>query len=317
MEQKKPESTRPEKAKPASGNTGLKVLLIVSLLLNIGMAAGLFMMFNKSTEQDSRIAELTGEVTSKDAEVVSKTQELQNIKLDLERIKEERERLGLENDSLDQQILTLDGYIKDLKRSSSINASKRRELEKLVANLNNQILEKTQQIATLTSLNDSLSTGLSSLSVEKQRLGDSLAYTANALAYAAVLKAEAVQVVGLKENGKEVVGEELKGSKIDRLKVTFKLADNKAAKQNQKVIYVSLTTPKGEVFSDPNNGGGLLTLVDGTDALYTMNQAINFDNSSQKLTFTMLKGFNYTPGTYKLAIYSEGYKIGDGTFKVK
>jgi hypothetical protein len=303
--------------KEGKKNSGLLALLVISLLINVGLLVAVIMIYNQSTEQAQQIQALTGEVTTKDAEVLSKTKELENIKLDLERIKEERERLGLENDSLDGQINKLNGYISQLKKTSSLDSSKRKELEQLIADLRNQIIEKDEQIAALRTANDSLATGLSNVSAEKARLGDSLSSTASALAYAAILKAENVKITALKENGKEFDGEELKGSKIDRLKVVFAIADNKAAKKNRKDFYVALTTPKGEVFSDPNNGGGLLKLADGNDAIYTMNQAIDFHNSGEKLTFTMLKGFNYVPGVYKIDIYSEGYKIGDGSFKVK
>jgi TolA-binding protein len=303
--------------KEGKKNSGLVALLVISLLINAGLLVGVIMFYNKTSELEHQVSQLNGEVTSKDAEVVSKTKELENIKLDLERIREERERLGLENDSMDSQINKLNGYISQLKKTSKLDNGKRKELENLIAELRNQIIEKDEQIASLRTANDSLSTGLSQVSAEKARLGDSLNSTASALAYAAILKAEAVKVVALKENGKEFEGEELKGSKIDRIKVTFALADNKAAKKNRKDFYVALTTPKGEVFSDPNNGGGLLKLADGNDAIYTMNQAIDFTNSNEKLTFTMLKGFNYLPGAYKLDIYSEGYKIGEGSFKVK
>lgn len=298
-------------------NKIVKILLVLSLLINAGLLIGVIMLYNQSSDQQQQISLLNGDLTAKDAEVVSFEKQLNSTKADLERIKEERAALGLANDSLDSQIATLNGYITQLKKTSKLDSSKRKELEKLIADLRDQILVKDQQIAQLKTQNDSLSTGITNLSAEKQRLGDSLATTANALAHASILKAENFKVVALKENGKEFEGEELKGSKIDRIKLVFSIADNKAAKKNKKAFFVALTTPKGEVFSDPNNGGGLVKLADGSEVLYTMNQALDFNNANEKLTFTMLKGFNYVAGSYKLSVYSEGYKIGEGGFKVK
>lgn len=309
-------SKRPEKD-TKKGNSGLIVLLVISLLSNIGLGIGLFMMNGKSNEQAEQISVLTGEVTTKDAEVLEKKQELEGLRNNLERIKAERERLGLSNDSLELQINKLGGTINSLSRKVRLSKKEKADLEKMIANLNQQIIEKDQQIVMLKSENDSLSTGLNMATEEKMRLGDSLANTANALAYAAVLKAENVKVAALKENGKELSGEEVKGSRINRIKITFSLADNKAAKKDKKNFYVAFTTPKGQVFSDPNNGGGMMQLSDGQEVLYTMSKSLDFDNTNQNLSFTMLKGFNYTPGAYKVAVYSEGYKIGEGGFKVK
>ncbi len=319
MESKAPEPKKNTGAKKEEKNssTGLIIVLVLSILTNIGLGIGLFINMNRVSEQESIIASLNNEVIQKDAEVHSKTTELEGLQTDLERIREEREKLGLSNDSLNDRIATLGATIAKLKQTTKLDSDTKRKLEKMIADLRAEILEKDQQIAVLIGERDSLATGLSEATFEKNKLGDSLRSAASALAYAAILKAENVKVVALKENGKEFEGEELKGSRIDRIKVSFSLADNKAAKKDNKGFFVALTTPKGEVFSDPNNGGGMITLADGSEVLYTMNQAMKFDNTNQKLTFTMLKGFNYIQGLYKVNIYSEGYHIGEGSFKVK
>jgi hypothetical protein len=315
METKSPQNKKEENKK--SSNTGLIVVLVISILSNIGLGFGFYSFMNKSNEQETEIAALNSEVIIKDAEVLSKTHDLENLQMDLERIKEERERLGLSNDSLELQMTELAATISKLRRTAKLDAGVKAQLEKLIADLRGQVVEKEMQIAVLTIERDSLNTSLASANEDKMRLGDSLNSTASALAYAAVLKAENFKVLGVRENGKEFEGAELKGSRIDRLKVVFSLADNKAAKRDDKDIFVALTTPAGEVFSDPNNGGGLITLEDGSDALYTMNQNVKFDNTNQQMAFTMLKGFSYVPGQYKLTVYSEGHVIGKGGFKVK
>lgn len=315
METKSPQNKKEENKK--SNNTGLIVVLVISILSNIGLGFGFYSFMNKSNEQETEIAALNSEIIIKDADVLSKTHDLENLQMDLERIKEERERLGLSNDSLELQMTELAATISKLRRTAKLDAGVKAQLEKLIADLRGQVVEKEMQIAALTIERDSLNTSLASANEDKMRLGDSLNSTASALAYAAVLKAENFKVLGVRENGKEFEGAELKGSRIDRLKVVFSLADNKAAKRDDKDIFVALTTPAGEVFSDPNNGGGLITLEDGSDALYTMNQNVKFDNTNQQMTFTMLKGFSYVPGQYKLTVYSEGHVIGKGGFKVK
>lgn len=303
--------------KDSKGGNGTIVFLILSLLLNVGLTVAVIMLYNKSAGQQHKIAVLNGEVISRDTEVQLKITELEILEADLKRIEKEREKLNLSNDSLSIQIQNLGSTIYQLKKTNKLDDKKRKQLESLIATLREQVLLKDQQIAQLSVVNDSLSTNLSLLGEEKQKLGDSLVDVSNALAYASVLKAENMKVTALKENGKEFEGEELKGSKIDRLKITFSLADNKAAKKDKKTVYVALTTPKGTVFSDVNNGGGLVALADGAEVLYTLNQSINFNNKNEMLTFTMLKGFSYQPGNYKIDVYSEGYKIGEGKFAVK
>ncbi|MBO9700521.1 MAG: hypothetical protein J7604_09960 [Sporocytophaga sp.] len=298
-------------------NKTVKILLALSLVVNIALIIFVITLNSQNDEKAQKIDELTGVVSTKDSEIVAKTQELETMSQDLERIRQERENLGLQNDSLDKQIADLNSFITQLKKSSKLDSKKRKELEELVAKLREEITAKDYEIAQLKTANDSLNTSVSNLTSEKRKLGDSLDLTSKELAYASILKAEGVKVTALKENGKEMDQEEYKHSKIDRIKITFVLADNKAAKKNLKKFYVTLVPPSGTPFSDPINGGGVLNLADGTEAQYTLSQDLSFDNSNQKLSFLLSKGFNYLPGQYKIHVYSEGHKIGEGGFNVK
>jgi predicted nucleic acid-binding Zn-ribbon protein len=298
-------------------NKSLKVPLIISATLNIALIIALVMMNGKSNEQIVQIQQLSDTVQTTRSEVQLKTKELTDVKADLERIRAEREKLGLQNDSLDQKIASLNTYIAKIKKAGKIDAEKRKEMETMIAGYKEEIIKKDQEIAQLKYQNDSLTVNLSSVTSEKNKLGDSLSATSKELAYASILKAEGIKITALKENGKEIDDEEYKGSKIDRLKISFSIADNKAAKKNKKTFYVAMITPNNGIFSDANNGGGTTTLADGTKINYTLNQAITFDNSNQKVIFTMLKGFNYVPGTYNIIVYSEGYEIGEAKVIVK
>jgi uncharacterized protein YoxC len=309
-------SNKTESNKPESNKT-VKILLALSLVVNIALIFFVITLNNQNDEKAEKIEELTGVVSSKDSEIVAKTQELETMSQDLERIRQEREILGLQNDSLDRQISSLNSFIAQLKKTNKLDSNKRKELEELVARLREEIIAKDYEIAQLKSANDSLNTSVTHLTTEKRRLGDSLNMAFKELAYASILKAEGVKVTALKENGKEMDQEEYKHSKIDRIKITFVLADNKAAKKNLKKFYVALIPPSGTPFADPINGGGVITLADGTEAPYTLSQDLHFDNTNQKLSFILSKGFNYVPGQYKVHVYSEGYQIGEGSFNVK
>lgn len=294
-----------------------KGIITALIITNIIFAIIVIFLFVKISQKNDEIGTLSGTVDSKSTEIVTKTKELESLGQDLERIKEEREKLGLQNDSLDSQISTLNSYIAEIKRTSKIDAKKRKELEALIVKLREEITAKDQEIVTLKSQNDSLSTNLTSVTAEKGRLGDSLSSKLKELEYASILKADDIKVTALKENGKELDKEEYKAKQIDRIKITFKIADNKAAKKNNKTFYIRLVTPSGTPFSDANNGGGTIQTADGKDVLYAFSQSLLFDNSRQTVTVIMPKGFNYEPGTYIVAVFAEGYRIGEGGFKVK
>lgn len=298
----------------------VKILLPVSII-QLAIITFLLMKLNES---NNKIDQLTVTAESKDAEVTAKAKELESLTLDLERIRQEREKLGLDNDELNREISELNAYVSELKKSKKLDDKKRKELETLVAKLRSEITQKDREIAALKNENDSLKTDVSNLTSEKNKLGDSLQNVASKkkdladkLAKAAILRATQVKITMLKSNGKESEDDEYKASKIDKMKIVFTIADNRAAEQNEKEVYMRLKTPNGEVFSDPSNGGGTFTLADGTPINYTQKQSFNFDNSGQTLTFVTLGGLKYIVGVYVVEFFCEGYKIGEGTFKVK
>jgi len=286
-------------------NKSQKGLIIALILSNVIFAVLAIFFFVKVNGKNEEIATLTSNLDNKNTEITSKTQELESLGQDLQRIKEEREKLGLQNDSLDNQIEQLNYYIKEIKQKGKIDASKRKELETLVAKLREEIIAKDQEISSLKTQNDSLSTNLNSVSAERGRLGDSLSSKLKALEYASILKADDIKVTALTAKDKELDKEEFKAKQIDRIKITFKIADNKAAKKNNKTFYIRLITPSGSAFSDENNGGGTFKTSDGQDLLYTFSQTLLFDNTMQVISVTNPKGFNYVPGTYMVEVYAE------------
>ncbi len=299
-------------------NNTLFISLIAILFAIIG---GLIFMLNSKT---GKIDELNQTVETQTVKVESKTKELEALTADFERIKEEREKLGLNNDSLIAQITQLKEYVAQVKKTGIINSQKRKELESMVSRLRQDLVTKEKEVADLKVKNDSLNQDVAQLSELTKAQSDSLVKTQTSrknlegkLAYASVLKAQSVKITILKENGKELDKEEYRSAQISTVKLEFILSDNKAAEKGSKDFYLRMITPSGSSFFDELNGGGKMTLADGTASDYTMKKSEMFANQGEKITFMLQKGFNYQSGTYRFEIYCEGYNIGSGVLKVK
>ncbi|MFD1818705.1 hypothetical protein SAMN04515674_11644 [Pseudarcicella hirudinis] len=162
----------------------------------------------------------------------------------------------------------------------------------------------------------------SSLKTEKVTLTQNLAdYSAKneelakKVTLASAMKAQQVQVYALSENGKLRDGGRYKSSKIDKLKISFVLASNPVAEQNNKDIYVRIMDQNGAVISESANSG--IMQFDGKELGYTTKQGIPFENNDQKVDIVYGKGSPYKSGKYSIELYSEGFKIGTGGFEVK
>lgn len=301
-------------------NNLVKILLFI-VAIETGLIVYLLVQLQSKNET---IVNVNSSLQQKSNEVEDKTKELEILSSDLERVKAEREKLGLANDSLDLSINELKTTIAQIKKTNKLDKNKMAELNSFIARLKEEIIARDKEIAVLKDSNDSLQTSVNNISMEKAKLGDSLSNVRtqkkdyeSKLAYASILKADNMEVTVLKSNGKEISDSEYKASKIDRIRVKFKLADNKAAKTGTKDFYLRLKMPDGDVFTDPNNGGGYFNLADGTPLSYSMKQTAEFNNQNEKVEITSFSGLKFVPGFYKIEIYCDGNRIGETSLKVK
>jgi hypothetical protein len=128
------------------------------------------------------------------------------------------------------------------------------------------------------------------------------------------LKAVNVQVVGLTSRGKERDGE-LKNRKVDQLKISFILPSNPLTERNNKEVYMRVLDPNGAVLNDMSRGG-ILNFAN-QEIGYSLKQNVAYTNDDQKVEMFYKKEVVFKSGKYVIEIYSEGFKIGTGSFLVK
>jgi predicted nuclease with TOPRIM domain len=132
---------------------------------------------------------------------------------------------------------------------------------------------------------------------------------------AKAMKAINVQVAALASNGKVREGSSFKASKIGKLKISFIMPSNPVAEKNTKDIFVRILDQNGAVISEDGSAGTLS--FDGKELGYSFKQGVLFENNDQKVDIVYGKSSQYQVGKYAIELYSEGFKIGNGSFEVK
>ena len=186
----------------------------------------------------------------------------------------------------------------------------------------NGILTENNKV--LTTQNESLNTENTGLKTQNKTLNDTLAdYTAKnkelarKVSIAAALKAQNVRVYSVKANGKDQERARFNGKKLERLKIVFNLATNPITKLDSKTIYLRVLDGEGAVISDDAAGSGKFT-QDGKELVYTAKQNVTYENNNQEVNMLYNRGgIVYRPGKYTVELYSEGFKVGTGSFEVK
>lgn len=295
-------------------NKKLKIIIIIQLILNITFIFLLLRNNNLSPDQNGYESE----------NVSNKQLELSQLKSDFERIKLERKKLGLSNDTLVAEIEEIEKLMEQLKEDNDLTENQIKQLTNNITSFRNEVKTNDEAILRLKEKNLALIENVDSLSNENKNLNENLKriskeneYMQKDLKWASILSAQKIEVVGFKENDKEITNQPFSSKKLSHIKVTFDIAENRATDHNEKTFYLCMITPSGEVFSDKRNGGGNLTDHNGNKVKYTLSKSLKFENSNQWLSMVMLKGYNYVSGNYIIQIYCDGYIIGQGGFLVK
>lgn len=177
----------------------------------------------------------------------------------------------------------------------------------------------------LFSQNSTLTNENMGLKSEKQNLTDSVDnyYRRNReltakVTRASALQAQFVQAIALSDKGKERDGGVYRASKVDKIKVIFQLQPNPIAKQDTKTIYMRVFDPDGAVLYDSGVGSGNFDMF-GKESTYTVKKDIQFQNNGQGVEIIYGRGsaIQYREGHYKIELFSEGFKIGEGSFDIK
>lgn len=177
----------------------------------------------------------------------------------------------------------------------------------------------------LFSQNGTLTNENMGLKVSKQNLADSVddAYRRNReltakVTRASALQAQFVQALALSDKNKERDGGVYRASKVDKIKVIFQLQPNPIAKQDIKTIFMRVMDPDGAVLYDSGVGSGNFDMF-GKESTYTAKKDIQFQNNGQGVEIIYGRGtaIQYREGHYKIELYSEGFKIGEGNFDIK
>jgi hypothetical protein len=130
---------------------------------------------------------------------------------------------------------------------------------------------------------------------------------------ASTLHASNFNIAGINEKsgGKEV--STTKAKKVDKLRISFEIDENRVTQSGKKDLFVSITAPDGTPVSVQALGSGTFTTRDGKDLPYTQKISLDYIQSSkQNVQFDWKQNTDFQKGNYKIEVYNNGFKIGEG-----
>lgn len=294
-----------------NNNTIYALLLVIVAL--IGAVAYLYITKNKTemqlvSMQDEKV-NMQKELSQMEGELTESNNSVNKLTDDL-KVKDTELRAKIEE---------LKAALKrgDLTLSKLQNA--RNEIDQLryyIKKYQGEIIELKSQNEMLTNENTGLKITVDEEKAKSNELTTQNVRLSNKVAVAAMLKTYDIDANGVryKASGEEMSASRAKNT--EKVKVTFKIAENTITDVGEKTIYLRVINPLGgqEVVTDENSSN---FRGDGQELQYTAKTTINFINQKDQVySIYWNKGSVYEKGTYKILLYADGLSIGSANLKL-
>jgi hypothetical protein len=314
-------SATPQSQPPAPKSRAGKNLLIGLLAAGLLGTWGYLLYDKNKSEETVQYAQTQSDKFSSQRDSLDAM--LKDAEIRLDSITGSNNSLQGDKSGLQKQIETNKAEIKRILRDKNSTAADLKRAQQMIANLNTQLGALEAEVARLTGENLELTANNTQLSTEKQVLEQNLQTTtmekddlSQTVDVGSTFSAANIQItpVNEKKSGKEKATTSAK--RVDKLVVSFDV-ENRIAKSGPADMYIMVTAPDGKVVSDAALGSGNLTTRTDGEKAFTAKVAIDYSQGTRKAVQFPIRQSDFQRGDYKIEIYHNGFKIGEGVRTLK
>lgn len=317
--QSDPEMNAPAPQKKNNLMSILLGLLVVALLGTWG-----YIIYDKNKTRET--------ISDKDNLIATTTTQKDQLQKELEDAAMRYDVLKSSSTKKDSLITAKDAEIEQTKQRirellTKSNASQQElaEAKRLIASLNSNIdsyqrqievlegqkIQLTQEKNVVTAQRDKVQKDFDSSVVvikEKENIID-IGSTLNASNFSVV-------PINIKSGGKEK--ETTTAKRVDKLRIAFDLDENRITQSGNKELYIIVYGPDGQPISFADAGSGTFTTRDGEQKTFTKKMDVNYTQAQKHpVSFDWVQPGGFAIGTYRIEVYNNGFKIGQGTRDLK
>jgi predicted nucleic acid-binding Zn-ribbon protein len=314
-------SATPQNQPPAQKSRAGKNLLIGLLAAGLLGTWGYLLWDKNKSAESMQVAQVQSDRFASQRDSLDAM--LKDAEIRLDSITGANNSLQGDKSDLQKQIDANKSEIKRILRDKNATAADLKRAQSMIANLNNQIGALEAEVARLTGENQELTANNAQLSTEKTVLEQNLQATttekndlATTVDVGSTFSASNIQItpVNEKKNGKEKTTTSYK--RVDKLVVSFDV-ENRIAKSGPADMYIMVTAPDGKPISDASQGGGSLTTRTDGDKSFTSKVPVDYTQGTRKPVSFPIRQADFQRGDYKIEIYHNGFKIGEGVRTLK
>ena len=308
-----------EVVKRSSGRNILIAILVIALL-----GTWAYIIYDKNQSQKEK-QDLTTQIVNSDSSKNELQRELDDAALRLDALKTSNVKADSLLKTKDKDIDNLRSRVQSIINNRNATKAELAEAQRLIAQLKGNIETYTAQIDSLQNANAQLTATNKEVTRQRdvvQRNYDSantvIQHKDTVIDIGSTLEASNFSIEGIKEknSGKEKVTSTAK--RVDKLRISFTLDANRITPSGPKDIYVSITDPSGNPISVDALGSGTFNTRDGVQKPFTKKIQVNYvQGQKQPVKVEWSQNSKFKTGQYKIEIYNNGFKIGEGVVSLK
>src|ERR1039458_7662945 len=284
-----------------------KLFLYLFIFMTIACAVLVWLFWSQKNKTQDVID--TNIQINQESEVVKK--DLNQLQTEYDALKTDDEGIKKEIEEKKDEIAKLQAEAEKHKNDAYIISKLKKETKTLRDIMQHFVVE----IDSLNTMNkkliaekDSVSTELhsekkksSSLQTEKDKL----------YKVGSVIKASgmAVTAFNVKSKGKE--NDTQKARKTDKIKITFKLSENRIAPKGKREIYVRMITPDGKEWTESADADHMFTF-NNSKGFFAAKKSITYENDEMPVEILVKKKDKeeFLPGKYQIEVNMDNNTIG-------
>ena len=315
-----PAGTEPQQ-KPTPKKNDYRTILTGGLLVALLGTWGYIIWDKNKTSQKTQ--ELTQQISTSDSSKNEIQRELNDATMRLDMLKTTNARADSLIKTKDKDIEELKAKIQTILNNKNATAAQLSEARAMITQLKNNIDTYTAEIEKLQGEKIKLSEEKRVVTEERDVAAKNfdsaktvIKQKEDVIDVGSTLQAFNFNIVGLKEKGSKEK-ETSTARRVDKLRITFDL-ENRIAPSGSKDIFVCITAPDGTPVAVEALGSGKFVTRDGVEKLFTKKVQVNY-NQGEKQTVTVewKQNSDFQTGNYRIEVYHNGFKIGEGVRNFK
>lgn len=288
-----------------------KLFLYLFLFMSIACAVLAWLFWSQKNETQSVVTEN-----------IQITQESEVVKKDLNQLQTEYDALKTNDTEIQKDIEEKKTLIEQLQKqvkAGNYDISKLKKETKTLRDIMRHFVVEIDSLNTLnkklTAEKDSVSTELHS---EKQKSSSLQTEKDKLYKVGSVIKASEMTVTAFSVKSKSKESDTKKARKTDKIKIEFKLSENKIAPKGKRDIYVRMVTPDGKEWTESADADHMFTF-NNSKGFYAAKKSITYENNEMPVEILVKKKEKeeFLPGKYQIEVNMNNSTIGSASLELE